>query len=161
MGKLKQQHKNAVIASIRNAFEDVRLGDGVSLHQARALDDWEPAARALTARENDREMNWYDLAEEKLRHFSDVFPFLDLRGWSFYIPAFMIWILKHEDDTAGDDRGLDYSAVFSLTERDSGSELLTVSQREAVIAFLQHLARYSSSWRDEARAALNTIWVTK
>jgi hypothetical protein len=53
-----------VIAEITRAFAGVRLDGGVTLHQARAIDDWESKERQLAVRDNDQERHWQEVTDE-------------------------------------------------------------------------------------------------
>jgi len=154
----KQQFLLAVIAEISSAFADVSLGDGATLHQARAIDDSESQEHRRAVRVNDSERHWRELSDDKLCHFDDVFNFLDPKGWVFYIPAYMIWVLRHLDDKTGPHRGLESMAIYSITCRNERSKLLSNEQGRAVCRFLLFLACHDPSWREEAEDALNRCW---
>jgi hypothetical protein len=47
--------RDALIAEITAAFDGVELGDGVTLHQARAIDDYYPPQIQKAKRLNDTE----------------------------------------------------------------------------------------------------------
>lgn len=148
----------AVIAEIRTAFEAVRLGDGVTLHQARALDDYAGAEAAAAARANDTETFWWDVPDEKLRYFDDVLNFLDEKGWVFYIPAFLTWVLRHLDDEDDRHSGLKSMTIYSITMQPEHSRLLDAAQARSVCRFLQFLAQHEEGWREEALEALEQCW---
>jgi hypothetical protein len=150
--------RSAVIAEISTAFQRVRLDDGITLHQARALDNWEPDEAAAAMRMKDTESHWSEVPDEKLRCFNNVLNFLDGKGWVFYIPAFMIWVLRHLDDTTGEHRDLGWSTVYSITNGGTRSRLLNADQAQSVCRFLQYLARHFKDWQSEAQKALDLCW---
>jgi hypothetical protein len=145
--------RSSIIAEITAAFEGVQLKDGVTLHQARAMDDYESLEAQRKVRLNDTEHRWQDISDEKLRHFHDVFPYLDYTGFRFYIPAFMIWVLKHLDD---EDAGFNCSAVYQFQHHYRPDSSVTEKQGRAVCRFLRYLAQY----RDlvEVKEALDAGW---
>ncbi len=154
-----QQFRLEVIAEISSAFADVTLSDGITLHQARAIDDYESKADQIAVRVNDLEQRWQELPDDKLCSFDDVFNFLDEKGWVFYIPAYMIWVLRHLDDEFDSPHaGLEYMAIYSIIFRDERSALLTPGQGRAVCRFLCYLARHAPYHKDEVEEALGRCW---
>jgi hypothetical protein len=67
----------ALIDEITSEFDGVPLEDGVTLHQARALDDYEDD---IPARSKDTEARWQDVSEEQLLELHDVLSIIDPQG---------------------------------------------------------------------------------
>ena len=153
----KNQLLADVIAEITSAFAGVSLGDGVTLHQARAIDDYQSKEHQRAVRVNDTEQSWQEISDDKMCAFDDVFNFLDAKGWVFYIPAYMIWVLRHLDDQTDEHSGLNYMTVFAVTDRPR-PELLNSRQRRAVCSFLHYLSENSDDWRQDADDALERYW---
>jgi hypothetical protein len=139
MGSSLSKVARRLIADIASAFANVELGNGVTLHQARAMDDYESEAQQLFVRSNDTEPYWCEIPDDKLKHFHDVLVFMDDEGWVFYIPAFMTWILRHLDDPTDEHSGLDWSAILSLTDPGARVSLLNEDQSKCVCRFLRYL----------------------
>jgi len=155
-----------VISEITRAFENVRLDDGISIQQARALDDYASVAGQLAARAKDTEERWQDVPEEKLRNLEDVHAFLCPKGFRFYIPAYMIWVLHHLELHDRDSQ-LSESTVYSLdigrpsdpwhADRKERFDLLDVRQKESVILFLECLIA-EGDYETDARRYLADYW---
>ena len=96
-----QELRAAIIAQIEEAFDGVERDDGVTLHEARELDDYGSPEELAAARAKDTESRWQDIPESWIDKYADTLPFMDVKGFRYYIPAFMIWALKHYDDGSG------------------------------------------------------------
>ena len=99
-------NRDEVEAAIRSAFAGVRLGSGVSLRQAAAIDVYlkgmtEAEFEALPLSEVTDD--WTLVPEDELR--SAVVPHLDADGLRYYLPALLLWLLKYAEDE--DDDPLD------------------------------------------------------
>ena len=86
--------RTKVLQAISSAFDSVTIGTGLTLHQARALDNYCHAWEVEAAKEQDTETRWQDVSDEKLLKLHDAHFFLDAAGFRFYLPAFMIWSLE-------------------------------------------------------------------
>lgn len=118
---------------IRDAFADVRLGEGVGLFQAQAIDDYATADIEAAARARDEKEDWTKLSIESLNSAYSSLSFFDQQGMRFHLPAFLIADLHnnfHQD------------VVFHLTyaeeEALSRFSLLNAAQRAAVCAYLRY-----------------------
>ncbi len=94
----REAERLRLIHEIEAAFEGVALGNGVSLHQARAMDDdWVNQSDVADLRSQDPEERWQDISDEKLDLLADTLPFMDPEGFRFYLPRFMVFALKHSE----------------------------------------------------------------
>jgi hypothetical protein len=127
------------------------------------MDDYEPEEVRQAARLRDTEARWQDMPDDKLRDLSDTPIFLCPKGYRFYLPAFLRWVLRHLDDPSAEHSGLNWSAVYSLDPDPVSAELaarfesLDDRQRRAVCQFLRYLAR-GPEWNREAEAYLDQYW---
>lgn len=125
----------AVCSEIRAAFKEVKLGDGIGLSQARALDDHLSHSDSLAYRENDEKENWERVPKEILDRYRGSLPFCDAQGMRFHVPAYLISDL--EGEPGGD-------IVSDLTRlggsHDERFSLLNKEQRMAVRNYLLLLA---------------------
>ncbi|HZK79927.1 MAG TPA: DUF6714 family protein [Humisphaera sp.] len=130
----RERIKPQLLRQIEAAFDGVELGGGVSLHQARAMDDYAPAEEIRAARAEDTERRWQDVSDEKLDRLHDTLPHMDSEGFRFYIPRFMTFALRNESSqnfACGD-------AIYwtDTPERYARHlNLLSDEQREAIEAF--------------------------
>ena len=44
---------------------------------------------------NDEKYHWYKIPEETLEEFTVTFSFTDLKGYKFYLPAYMIYTIRN------------------------------------------------------------------
>lgn len=137
----EQTKRQALIDEISHAFDGVRRGNGITLHQARVLDDyWEDAEKEAEARAEDTDTRWQDVPDAWMEEFGDDLPFInDPEGFRYYIPAFMIWTLKYYTSS---DSVVTSAVAETLGYRPSDPDrlrrysLLTNEQRRAVAHFL-------------------------
>ena len=157
-----------VEAAIREAFAGVRLGSGVSLREAQAVD-------TFTAGLSERELaalphpeltdDWAAVPHEELER--DCTAYLDAEGLRYYLPAFMLWLLdRYNDDELRLSPGPDLAVIgtiMSLDQRERHPlgffELLSPGQRRAIGLYVRALpdlvdlnyedaAKMARAWRD-------------
>ena len=161
---LIEVEREAIIQAIERAFRHVERDDGVTLHEAEVIDDYGSDEERAAARRLDPDRHWQDVPDATLARYSG-FSFLDPRGYRYYLPAYMRWILKHP--TASSDSNSPDSLLHSLT-RTPGIEEWTLSrwsmlnddQAAVVCRFLRFLVAYSNDYGPEHRAqlALDDYW---
>lgn len=91
-----------LIAAIESAFKDVTREDGITLHEALADDNRLSKEEQLEARKLDMDTCWQDIPDEVMQKIEAPFGFLDSKGFRYYLPAYMRFIMKHRDQFAGD-----------------------------------------------------------
>ncbi len=120
---------------IEAAFAEVRLGSGIGLHEARALDDYADGSTQAAARAEDEKEDWQKISAATLRERNSSLSFFDAAGMRFHLPAFLICDLQGE-------YGFDLD--FKLTQLSDYSKnqftLLDHKQRLAVCLYLLHIA---------------------
>jgi len=92
-----EQQKQALIEEITAAFDGVSREEGISLHEAMAIDDYESDEERAKARAEDTETRWQDVPDDDIRFSHTVLSFLDVKGFRYYIPAYLVWYLKYMD----------------------------------------------------------------
>jgi hypothetical protein len=115
--------------ALYKAFADTKLGSGTSLRQGRIEDDYGSEAGAPLRSETD---DWRDIPLEELRHYHDVWTFLDSKGFVFAAPALLVTLL--EDPAARlEQLGLSLELFGYTYERlaTTGS-CFTAAQRDAI-----------------------------
>ena len=135
----REARRLRLISLVESSFRDVRLGSGVSLHQARAMDDYRDDATIAAARALDPEERWQETSGEKLVRLSDTLPFMDAQGFRLHLPRFMLFALRNEDpgSWAGG------AAISSCDLRGISAErlaILSAEQRQAIQAFSEFYA---------------------
>lgn len=84
--------REPVIAAIVAAFRGVRLGRGISLRQAQAIDQRVPFAAVSESEITD---DWSRIPLNELER--ECVALLDAEGFRYYIPALMLSVLNHCD----------------------------------------------------------------
>ncbi len=153
-----------VLERIEEAFHDVKLDGGITLHQQVAIDDYQPEEVILAARRKDAETRWQDLPRTKIMKFGMSLVFLDPPSIRFHLPAFMRCSLQLWAESPGADFSCSERLLFSLEDgpRSAGYYqhaflLLDPRQHQAVAVYLKFVAS-TGSLRKEARKALANGW---
>lgn len=135
------------------AFKDVTLEDGISLHEADALDGYgdTKAARLL-----DTEKSWMEVSLTEHRYNSAPLSFFDPKGFRFYLPAYMLWDLMNP----GLSSNIDLVWFLTLPENESSRRLeqykiLNEEQSIAVRKYLEFFLRVGDC---DAKIALDRYW---
>jgi len=144
-----EQRKQAVIAEITAAFDGVSRKGGVSLSEAWVIDDYGSDEERAEARKEDTETRWQDVPERDIAYGSSCLSFLDDIGFRYYLPAYIVWCLRHIDTE--DPNDLIYesdsygSIIYHLTDkrpdlhqyRMARFALFTPEQSKAIAHFLE------------------------
>ena len=171
-----------IIQQVMSAFKNVKLEDGISLNEANEIyliEDYaylafsinSSEAEALLAKANatDIDSDWQEISEENLSEFIDsggiFYYYLDLKGWRYYLPAYMIWSLNRYieydyidglHDVVDIFLAQEQHRVFDRIQRDfhqrNKAEYLasiTVEQKSAIYKFLQFVINYSTGYERE------------
>jgi hypothetical protein len=88
-----------LVAIIRRAFAGVRLDDGVSLNMTEYKDSGGCAPEFEKKAQYDERDDWTAIPDKILEHFTVTFSFTDLKGFRFYIPAYMIWAIRNHRES--------------------------------------------------------------
>jgi hypothetical protein len=148
--------KNTVLRAISSAFDGVTFGMGLTLHQARALDNYCHPSEVQAAKEQDPETSWQDVSDEKLLKVHDAHFFLDAAGFRFYLPAYMTWSLqgaRRKGHSAFDQ------TVEMLQPPNERFAVLDYAQASAVCAYLKYVSEHGDRSQSEAaRDALDRWW---
>ncbi len=156
-----------LIEQITKAFDGVSRDNGVSLHEARAIDDYEGESGRAAARQKDTESRWQDVPVQWLEEFSDVFHFFDAKGFRYYLPAYMIWAIKNYQITKSNSLDMMIYSLDVYEDKDFPDydpyhrfRLFNQEQVKAVAAFLRFMVNYGRDWVDARAAdrALRKYW---
>ena len=164
--------RDSIEAAIRSAFAGVKLGPGVSLQQARLINDYAELSEAEWAAVPRLEItdDWSRIPDDEL--ICDALAHLDADGLRYYLPALMLWLLGHYNDRS-DGRDPDADAtvigtVHSLAP-DAGFarylwgiyDMFTPEQRTAMARYVEALPRQVDlRYEDAARLgrAIDLYW---
>jgi hypothetical protein len=106
-----ERQRDELIAEITAAFDGVSREGGTTLHEADAIDDWKSDEERRAARRLDTERRWQDVPDEDIWACCSALSFLDVKGFRYYLPAFMVYGLRHFED---DLNGILHSCVYHL-----------------------------------------------
>lgn len=128
-----------LIDEIHLAFKGVKLGNGISWREAAVLDDYGTIAQRQAARALDESEDWTAIPFSFISDlkYQDVMPFIDATGLRFYLPAYMIYILKEYKHS---NSLIVHSTIYTLTRKSTVLELkviLNEAQQQAIIHFLE------------------------
>ena len=99
---------------------------------------------------------WQDIPNQLIERLFDVLPFLDPKGFRFYIPAYMTWTLVFGDNSNSTSSD---STVYALTGGQyqfPKIKVMNQDQSQAICQFLRFLALYKRD--DDAITALKEYW---
>lgn len=142
-----------LIDEISTAFAGVQLEDGDSLNMTEYYDSGDSAVKFLEAAKLDERNEWGRIPDSVLESFTVTFCFTDLKGFRFYIPAYMIWTIRNH--RISDSIIADYTIYAIDPDRCQFTEVpfldwFTPAQVNAMIAFLQ----FCSGEEDSLHAAI-------
>lgn len=149
--------RGEVEALIRRAFAGVRLGSGVSIRQAEAIDSYSDDCQSVRLTKGEIVDDWSQVPEDELRR--DNVSHLDREGLRYYLPALMLWMVDHYNDDP-QDRGADMTITSILGALAPGESFrdhqygiydsfFTEDQRRAIAAFVAALPQLVQlDWSD-------------
>lgn len=154
-----------VVDAIEVAFAGVSRGNGITLHEADAIDKHLSDAERVQLRNLDTDSRWQDVPAELIARFSCQLAFVDGEGYRYYIPAFMRWVVMNYRQSRSFTVD---STIYSLAHVAKPGDcpaamalpLLSEVQRRAIAAFLQHMSTAAALHADAAHAqqALDRFW---
>ena len=133
-----------MIKQIKTAFDGVRLEDGESLNMTEYFDSGGTVEAFREKAKFDERLDWAAIPDETLEHFTVTFPFTDLKGYRFYIPAYMIYnVRNHETSNSIITEFTIYALNIDCHQfKDSPFvEFFTNAQLEAICSFLEWESR--------------------
>jgi len=154
--------REIVEAAIRSAFAGVRLGSGISLQQARLIDegltsDMSQAEFAAIPR-YETTGDWTQIAESEL--VCDAIAHLDADGLRYYLPALMLWLLDHYNADFIIDLDAEMTVIGTMSALAPSAEFaryrshiydgFTVEQRAAMAKYVAALPRLVDLNHDDA-----------
>jgi hypothetical protein len=149
----------ALVSMIEGAFDGVTLEDGVSLNECEFADSGGTATVFRDAAANDERENWRLIADD-LTRFEVTFCFTDLRGYRFYLPAYMIWTIRNF--RTSNSIIADFTIYACDPDRHQFKEMPFVqffdhAQLQAIVSFLQFCAEHEEPDARAVRGNLQKI----
>ena len=156
--------RDRLLQLIHEAFGDVRLGDGVTLHEATAIDDDATPAQRQAARQLDTAKRWQDVPDEHIARNYSVFSFLDVKGHVFYAPAYMCWLLRTGYDTDSNSIDAARSAFDPWGKHENGRHLkphdmFSPAQCQAIAQYLLYVYEvFDEEGWSQVKEPLDRYW---
>ncbi len=155
-----------LLQDIERVFRDVCREDGVTLHEAEVIDSCGSDKKRRQGRRKDTDARWQDVPDKMIENHYSILSFLDIKGFRYYLPAYMRWSLKHFQ--VSDSAASDFT-IYALAPRGKGKLSKTDGERFAaftpeqcavIYRFLRFMATRSDGRADEAAAqnALDAHW---
>ena len=166
MEKSPDPHEKAekIIAAISQAFGKVLRGQGISLHEADALDSYASDDQRKQAKLLDTDVHWWEIPPQQLERFSGVLIYTNAEGFRYYIPAYMTVALRtFQSGSLLVD--VTISSLFPVTPNASERyALLNDNQKQCIARFLWFMAMETEDhWINKlkvynATRALEDLW---
>jgi hypothetical protein len=160
-GDHNRELRAQLIAEIRRAFAGVKREDGITLHEARAIDDYADDEERAAARVKDTDERWEDVPSKHIAEIDPVLSYLDAKGFRYYIPAYMTYALV--TNLEGDDLAL-FQTVCALGGRVRPGwpthwlySLLTEAQCVVICKFLLYVATHGHKDELETESAKSSL----
>lgn len=135
--------KEELIKEIDHAFDGVKLGNGVGLFEAQAIDDYEPDDRVAEMRLGDEKDDWRKITAKDINRCGTSPSFFDSEGMRFHLPALMLYEINQSEYEDLEFDGPDL--IFHLQSAVSGGSysseqfsLLNERQTQCVISFIEY-----------------------
>lgn len=142
--------KEHVLQLIYTAFDQVKLEDGVSLHETIKIDNYGLTNEVLESQiKADERKDWKKLIDDpELIEVNGMggLSFYDAKGLRFHLPAYLCLCINHPNTEVAS------SLTFQLTRLEAYNRqrfsILTPEQRKAVKVFLTYI-RYNTGFTFE------------
>ena len=133
------ENTQILLALICEAFKDVYLEDGVSLHQTIVIDNYGSNAEMVEARLKDEKKDWQKLiSKPELLNIHGIggLSFFDAKGLRFHLPAYLSSVVINPDLEISD------SLIFTLTHKseynDNRLSLLNPQMKHCIGVILSY-----------------------
>jgi hypothetical protein len=133
-----------LITLIHHAFAGVMLDDGESLNMTEYNDSGGCMPEFRDKAKDDERDDWTAIPDDTLEQFTVTFSFTDLKGFRFYIPAYMIWTVKNHrtsDSIIADQTIYAIDPFHYLFESTPFWQWFTGEQIDAMVTFLEYAVR--------------------
>jgi hypothetical protein len=159
------ERRRQLLEHIERAFSGVQLGDGVSMHESEAIDNYGTAEERRIAREPDEKEDWRRLVDhpDLTLYFSIAYAglcFLDAPGLRFHLPACLYRAVRDIDKD--DIYDMFESMCYLLLDPDEYNRnrlaILSGGQRACVRACLVYFRDMVESHAEELDRAIIGYW---
>lgn len=121
------EERDRLIADIEVVFDGISRADGITLHEAKAIDRYASVDELERARAKDCESRWQDVPDEAIEGGGDSLTHFDAEGLRYYLPAYMRWILRSGTQSeSNSSRYTIYTLTPSIELRDYFEERIAL-----------------------------------
>jgi hypothetical protein len=137
-----------LVDQIHRAFAGVSLEDGTSLNMTEYNDSGGCMPEFMEKAKADERNDWTAITDETLERFTVTFSFTDLKGFRFYIPAYMIWTIRNHRTS---DCIIGFCTIYAirpshhLFKTTPFWQWFTREQIDAMTKFLEYVAQDDDS----------------
>ncbi len=154
--------RDEIIAEIGAAFANVQRG-ATTLHEADVIDHCGSEREQRAARARDTERRWQDVPDADMASNPSALSFLCPESFRYYIPAYMVWSLRHYRTSQPD------SVIYALTPNTNKTKdkkklaafaMFSLQQREVIRRYLEFMVEHGDCHIDDTAAslALESYW---
>jgi ribosomal protein S18 acetylase RimI-like enzyme len=154
--------KQDLIYTIKNAFQSVRLEDGIGLWEAQGIDDYADSKTLEELRKKDERINWENIPYKDLVDCQSSLSFFDAKGMRFCLPQFLIFDLLA--DEIYEEQGINapdvlFTLSYKLNEdyQKNRFSLFNKEQIGSIIHFLEYKLDEIKSTSKDPTSEDNTI----
>ena len=137
-----------ILRQINQAFADVGLDDGTSLNMTEYNDSGRCMPDFREKAKGDERDSWSVIPDETLEQFTVTFSFTDLKGFRFYIPAYMAWTIRNHhlsDSIIADNTVYAIDPAHYLFGEVPFADWFTKDQIAVMIRFLEYASHSENS----------------
>lgn len=150
-----QHRAEVLISEIYEAFNSVKLQEGIGLNEAQGIDDYKDKASCEKLRQQDEKEDWSKIPVNELNRCYSSLSFFDQKGMRFHLPAFMIADIKDQYQ-----QGLAFELIHLNEYSENQYSGLSSQERTVVRKFLKYMSEdeeYSFEWPNIQRV-LEGYW---
>ena len=154
--------KEELMSIITDSFANISREDGITLHEAMALDDYLSEEELIKARSKDTDQNWRDIDPHQLKGMESSLSFFDAKGFRYYLPVFMIAELSGCIDLATSFHHLTQLYPFSM--RKTTPEMIqekyqfNSAQMRAIALYLLYVSEMNDLHQSKAELEVVERW---
>ncbi|NQU49751.1 MAG: hypothetical protein HQ519_13955 [Planctomycetes bacterium] len=152
-----------ILGQIDQAFAGVRLEDGISLNMTEYYDSGGCRPEYEVKAKDDEREDWSSIPDQTLEQFTVTFSFTDLKGFRFYVPAYMKWAIRNHrtsDSIIADFTIYAIDPAHYLFKETSFVDWFSDEQVAVMVRFLE-FGIQSDGWLDGKVAKSNLKKIRK
>ena len=129
--------KNTLIETVREAFKNVKLEEGIGLWEAQGLDDYADEKTMNELRKKDERNDWRNIPLAQLLRCASSLSFFDAKGMRFHLPSFMLLDIM-QDESGINVHDITFTLGYDL-KNDYQKERFSLLNNEQIISIVRFL----------------------